>query len=234
MSPFIDASRQTDGMHYWILNSLLLFYMASTAAGNPTDGNGWAGSTANETATTAGNSLTSTTASSKVIIDSSDDIIPIQSDYDSVRSSVIFFSASLSMFAAIGIIVFFRKCVNCPTERQDGQLRHGRHHYYTAGGEIAHFRSLVDRTNAANAVTVVDVDDTSDVITGIDVPLNPSSNSKMTSQEDEINVSPSHKATCHYPLLSLADSTSGFRFYDDDDDYEGNGIDDNQAPGDCT
>lgn len=162
-----------------------------------------------------------------MIIDSSDDIIPIQSDYDSVRSSVIFFSASLSMFAAIGIIVFFRKCVTCPTGRQDGQHRHGRHHYYTAGGEIAHFRTLVDRTNDANVVTVVEVDDTFDITTGIDVPLAPSSNSKMNSQEDEIHLSPSHKATCHYPLLSLANS--GFRFYDDDDDAD----DDNQAPGDC-
>lgn len=181
------------------------------------------GSADNETATTPGSSSTPTTTNSKIIIDSSDDIIPIQSEYDSVRSSVIFFSASLSMFGAIGIILFFRKCVNCPNGQQDGQTRHGRHHYYTAGGEIAHFRTLVSRN--PNVVTAVQLDDTLDVdVTGIDVPLTPSPNTKLANSEEdeEINSPSTHRTTCHLPLISigLADSTSGFRFYDDDDEQE--------------
>jgi len=57
------------------------------------------------------------TSSSKIIIDSMDDIRPIHTE-DSVRSSVIFFSASLSIFTAMGIVLFFRKCVTCPTRHQ--------------------------------------------------------------------------------------------------------------------
>jgi hypothetical protein len=200
------------------------------------DLNGSEGSSDNETATTPGSSLTSSTTNSKIIIDSSDDIIPIQSEYDSVRSSVIFFSASLSMFAAIGVIIFFRKCVNCPSGQQDGQNRHGRHHYYTAGGEIAHFRTLVGR--APNVVTTVELDDTLDVdVTGIDVPLTPSPNTKLAnSDEDEEINSPTTnhlRTTCHLPLISIGDSTSGFRFYDDDEQEEGEEEND-QTTADCT
>lgn len=60
------------------------------------------------------------------IIDSPDDIRPIvPSDGEHVRSSVVFFSASLSIFAAIGIILFFRKCVTCPSRNH-----HHRHHTF--------------------------------------------------------------------------------------------------------
>lgn len=62
------------------------------------------------------------TNSSKIIIDSVDDIRPIHTE-DSVRSSVIFFSASLSIFTAIGIFLFFRKCVTCPN-RHPSRRRH--------------------------------------------------------------------------------------------------------------
>lgn len=50
----------------------------------------------------------------RIVIDSPDDIRPISTDVESVRSSVVFFSASLSMFALIAVVLFFRKCVTCP------------------------------------------------------------------------------------------------------------------------
>lgn len=64
------------------------------------------------------------------IIDSPDDIRPIvpSDGSEHVRSSVVFFSASLSIFAAIGIILFFRKCVTCPSPRN----HHHRHHTFEA------------------------------------------------------------------------------------------------------
>ena len=60
------------------------------------------------------------------VIDSPEDIIPIAAPdgESSVRSSIIFFSASLSMFAVIGIVLFFRKCVTCPLSR------HRQSHHY--------------------------------------------------------------------------------------------------------
>ena len=94
-----------------------------------------------------------------------------------------------------------------------------------------------------NVVTTVELDDTLDVdVTGIDVPLTPSPNNKLAnSDEDEEINSPTttHRTTCHLPLISigLADSTSGFRFYDDDDDEQADveeGNDQDQSAGDCT
>ena len=66
-----------------------------------------------------GDKVSSTTSRqliSKVIIDSLDDIrpIPTEDKWAHQRSSIIFFSASLSIFAAIGIVIFIRKCVRCP------------------------------------------------------------------------------------------------------------------------
>ena len=147
-----------------------------------------------------------TTANSKIIIDSPDDIMPIQSDTESVRSSVIFFSASLSMFAAIGIIIFFRKCVNCPTRR------HGhRRHYYPASE--AALRTVGDFTTGPNVVTAIETDIMLDV-TGLDATTIPSL-AKASSEEDDDEINSPTGSPRRQPLLGLADST--FRFYDDDD-----------------
>ena len=78
---------------------------------------------------------------------------------------------------------------------------------------------------APNVVTTVELDDTLDVdVTGIDVPLTPSPNTKLAnSDEDEEINSPTTnhlRTTCHLPLISIGDSTSGFRFYDDDEQEE--------------
>ena len=54
-------------------------------------------------------------ADTRLIIDSPDDIRPITTDVEAVRGSMVFFSASLSMFAFIALVLFFRKCVTCPS-----------------------------------------------------------------------------------------------------------------------
>ena len=69
---------------------------------------------ANATTMTSENGPTSQQPDLRIIIDSPDDIRPITTDVEAVRSSVVFFSASLSMFAVIALVLFFRKCVTCP------------------------------------------------------------------------------------------------------------------------
>lgn len=92
-----------------------------------------------------------------------------------------------------------------------------------------------------NVVTAVELDDTLDAdVTGIDVPLTPSPNTKLANCEDdeEISSPTTHRTTYHLPLISigLADSTSGFRFYDDDEQEveEEEENDDDQPAVDCT
>lgn len=179
------------------------------------DWNDRAGLSVNETTTVRSLGSTST-ANSKIIIDSPDDIMPIQSDTDSVRSSVIFFSASLSMFAAIGIIIFFRKCVTCPTRR------HGRrrHYYPTLAGrgqpnadETEVFSRAVVGSSVPTVVVETDALDETEELDAITFPLTPTM-ANNGDQEEEINF----PSCCSPRRLSrgLADSTSGFRFYDDD------------------
>lgn len=158
-------------------------------------------------ATAATTPASTSTVNSRIIIDSPDDIMPIQSDTDSVRSSVIFFSASLSIFAIVGVILFCRKCVNCPTDR------HGRRrHYYAGGGGGVGGEATFRAVMSAPTVVVVETD-----AGGMDAttPLTPS---PADGQDDE---APSPSCSSRRLSRGLADSTSAFPFYDDDvDDVE--------------